>query len=63
MSKKVSFSATHDALTFLLKNLREKKKSRTCSSSVTRLSIVPLFFVLFEKVKTGGVAEIFAFEC
>ena len=51
MSKNVSFSATHGALTFLLKNLREKKKSRTCSSSVTRLSIVPLFFENKVKVK------------
>ena len=58
--EKGSFSATHDALTFFLKNLRGEKKTPTCSS-VTRLSIVPLFFVLFEKVKTGGVSGDFCF--
>ena len=48
-AKKGSFSAIHDALTFYSKQLR-KKTTRTCSS-VTRLSIVPLYFENEVKVK------------
>ena len=45
---------------FFSKKFERRKKTPTCSS-VTRLSIVPLFFVLFEKVKTGGVSGDFCF--
>ena len=58
-AKKGLFSAIHDALTFYSKQLR-KEKTRTCSS-VTRLSIVPLYFENEVKVKTGGVSGDFCF--
>ena len=36
---------------FFFKKFEREKKTRTCSSSVTRLSIVPLFFENKVKVK------------